>query len=47
MKLKIDDIHFENNLITIYADNQKAIKLTINLVFQKRSKHIAVKYHYT
>ena len=46
-KLKIDDIHFENSLTTIYADNQKTIKLTINFVFQKRSKHIAVRYHYT
>lgn len=31
----------------IYADNQGAIKLAENPVFQKRSKHIAVKYHYT
>ena len=46
-KLKIKNIHLENNLTIIYADNQRAIKLTINFVFQKRSKHIAVKYHYT
>jgi len=31
----------------IYADNQGAIKLANNPIFQKRSKHIAVKYHYT
>lgn len=31
----------------IYADNQGAIKLAENPVFQKRSKHIAIKYHYT
>jgi hypothetical protein len=31
----------------IYADNQGAIKLTTNSIFQKRTKHIAVKYHYT
>jgi hypothetical protein len=32
---------------TIYADNQGAIKLATNPVFQKRTKHIAVKFHYT
>ncbi len=32
--------------IIIYADNQRAIKLTNNPVFQRRIKHIAVKYHY-
>jgi hypothetical protein len=31
----------------IYADNQRAIKLVNNLIFQKRTKHIAVKYYYT
>lgn len=31
----------------IYADNQGAINLANNPVFQKRTKHIAVKYHYT
>ena len=45
-KLKIDDIHLEKDLTTIYADNQKTIKLATNFVFQKRSKHIAVRYHY-
>lgn len=30
----------------IYADNQGAIKLAENPVFQKRSKHIAIRYHY-
>ena len=46
-KLKNDDIHLENNLTIIYADNQKAIILVTNFVFQKNSKHIAVRYHYT
>ena len=46
-KLKIENIHLENSFTTIYADNQRAIKLAINLVFQKCSKHIAVRYHYT
>jgi hypothetical protein len=31
----------------IFADNQGAIKLANNSVFQKRTKNIAVKYHYT
>lgn len=35
------------NATVIYADNQGAIKLEENPIFQKRSKHIAVKYHYT
>ncbi len=35
------------NRIIIYADNQGVIKLANNPIFQKRTKHIAVKYHYT
>ena len=35
------------NATVIYADNQGAIKLAENPIFKKRSKHIAVKYHYT
>lgn len=35
------------NARIIYADNQEAIKLAKNLVFQKHSKHIAIKYYYT
>ena len=35
------------NATVIYADNQKAIKLAENPIFQKQLKHIAVKYHYT
>ncbi len=35
------------NPTIIYADNQGAIKLANNPIFQKRTKHIAVKYHYT
>ncbi len=34
------------NFIIIYADNQKAIKLVNNSIFQKRIKHIMIKYHY-
>ena len=35
------------NATVIYADNQGAIKLAENPIFQKQLKHIAVKYHYT
>jgi hypothetical protein len=35
------------NFTVIYADNQGAIKLANNSIFQKRTKHIVVKYHYT
>ena len=31
----------------IYADNQRAINLANNPTFQKRSKHINIRYHYT
>ncbi len=35
-----------SKLIIIFANNQKVIKLTENFVFQKRTKHITIKYHY-
>ncbi len=46
-EMRIDDTVSDKNSTVIYADNQKAIKLVNNLIFQKRTKHIAVKYHYT
>ena len=30
----------------IYCDNQSCIKLTENLVFHDRTKHIEIKYHF-
>jgi hypothetical protein len=45
-ELEIEDT-FSTNPSTIYADNQGAIKLANNPVFQKRTKHIAIRYHYT
>jgi hypothetical protein len=45
-EMRIDDI-VSNNSTVIYANNQKAIKLVNNSIFQKRTKHIVVKYHYT
>ncbi len=44
--MKIDNI-ISNNSTIIYANNQKVIKLVNNSIFQKRTKHIVVKYHYT
>jgi hypothetical protein len=35
------------NSTIIYANNQEVIKLANNSIFQKRTKHIVVKYHYT
>ena len=29
-----------------YCDNQSCIKLTENMVFHDKSKHIEIKYHY-
>ncbi len=29
----------------IFADNQGAIKLTSNLEYQRKTKHIQIKYH--
>jgi hypothetical protein len=47
-EMNIDDTVSEKNQSTvIYADNQETIKLINNSIFQKRTKHIAVKYHYT
>jgi hypothetical protein len=46
--MRIDGTVPEKNQPTvIYADNQETIKLANNSIFQKRTKHIAVKYHYT
>ncbi len=47
-KMGIDDtVSRKNQSTVIYADNQRAIKLANNSIFQKRTKHIVVKYHYT
>jgi hypothetical protein len=46
--MRIDDTVSEKNQSTIiYADNQGTIKLINNSIFQKRTKHIVVKYHNT
>ncbi len=35
-----------SKLTIVFANNQRVIKLTENFVFQKRTKHITIKYHY-
>jgi hypothetical protein len=47
-EMSIEKTMSEKNQSTIiYADNQKTIKLINNSIFQKRTKHIVVKYYYT
>ena len=36
----------EMDVIDNYFDNQSCIKLSENLVFHDKSKHIEIKYHY-
>ena len=36
----------EMDATDIYCDNESCIKLTKNLVFHDKSKHIEIKYHY-
>jgi ATP sulfurylase len=38
------DLELEPTLI--YCDNQSCVKLSENLVFHDKSKHIEIKYHY-
>jgi hypothetical protein len=46
-EMSIDETMSDKNSTIIYEDNQEAIKLANNSIFQKRTKHIVVKYHYT
>jgi hypothetical protein len=47
-EIRIDDtVSNKNQSTIIYANNQRIIKLVNNFIFQKRTKHIVVKYHYT
>ena len=38
------DLELEPTLI--YCDNQSCVKLSENLLFHDKSKHIEIKYHY-
>jgi hypothetical protein len=46
-EMSIDETMSDKNSTIIYANNQEIIKLANNSIFQKRTKHIVVKYHYT
>jgi len=44
----LEELQFtQQNPTTIHVDNQSTIKLAMNPEFHKRTKHIAVRYHYT
>jgi hypothetical protein len=45
-KLLMDLFDHDLEPIVIYCNNQSCIKLSENLVFQDRSKHIGIKYHF-
>jgi hypothetical protein len=45
-KILIDLFDHEMDPTTIHGDNQRCVKLSKNLVFHDRSKHIEIKYHY-
>lgn len=44
--LKELELKKETDKITIYNDNQSAIKLVKNNVYHSRSKHIDIQYHF-
>ncbi len=46
-EMNIERTMSDKNSTIIYANNQRVIKLVNNSIFQKRTKHIVVKYHYT
>jgi hypothetical protein len=45
-KLLTDLFDHEMDLTFIHCDNQTCVKLSENLVFHDKSKHIEIKYHY-
>ena len=44
--LLIDLFDHEMDSTIIHCDNQSCVKLSKNLVFHYKSKHIEIKYHY-
>ena len=45
-KLLSDIIDLQLDVTCIHCDNQSCVKLSENLVFHDKSKHIEIKYHY-
>ena len=45
-KLLSDLFDLQLDATCIYCDNQSCMKLSNNLVFHDKSKHIKIKYHY-
>ena len=45
-KLLCDLFDLQMDATCIYCDNQSFVKLSENLVFHDKSKHINIKYHY-
>ena len=45
-KLLTDLFDYEMDSTVIHCDNQSCLKLSENLVFHDKSKHIEIKYHY-
>ena len=45
-KLPSDLFDHQLDATCIYCDNQSCVKLSENLVFHDKSKHIKIKYHY-
>ena len=45
-KLLSDLFDLQLDATCIYCDNQICVKLSENLVFHDKSKHIKIKYHY-
>ena len=42
----LSDLFLQLDATCIYCDNQNCVKLSENLVFHDKSKHIEIKYHY-
>ena len=45
-KLMCDLFHLQLDATFIHCDNQSCVKLSENIVFHDKSKHIEIKYHY-
>jgi hypothetical protein len=47
LKRKLSPLYvYPKAKVVIFEDNQRAIALAKNLVFQRRTKHIDIKYHF-